>query len=526
MIVRKLLNLVGWKVDEKQLNNAQKKSNKFIGSLKKIGAGVGIGLLAIGTAAVKAASDMEALTVQFEVMLGSAEKAVIMMDSLKEFAAKTPFALNDLARGTQNLLAFGIAEEDVIDRMRMLGDAAGGNAEKLQSLVGAFGKAAVKGKADLEVLNIIAERGVPIFSTLADQLGMTTEQFLNMKGGVKVSSEELTQAFRTMTSEGGIFFKGMEKASTTFAGLVSTMKDNITLVLAEIGSKLLPVLKTVVGRITELFQGALGNIVDSLLTVLVPILDQAFVLLEALLSALMPIVQTLTDMLKPILNILGIIMPLIIDTVKILGDALADVTKDLGGVFIPLLEVMAELLTELMPLLQPIIRIFAKMLAFIIKLNVKVNLLFFGLFVRGLTLLFKLFQPIIKLFNLVLVPLFELLEKIITRITDFITGVFDKITNALIKGMEFLFKVINNIIDAINKIPFVKEKLKPLDSDEIIKNIKSEVIKTGDKINNVTVNQQNTFNGAGMDTKGIVKGVKQAVGTPFQLQIKKIIADI
>lgn len=383
MVVRELINLVGWKVDKKQLSEAQKKTQKFMKSLKRVGMAVGIGLLAIGAAAVKAAADMESLTVQFEVMLGSTEKAVVMMDKLKEFAAATPFALNDLAKGTQNLLAFGVAEKDVINRMRMLGDTAGGNAEKLQGLVLAFGKVQTKGKASMEEINMIAEKGIPIIGTLQKQLGVTEQQFFKLVSAGKIGREEVTQAFRTMTSEGGIFFKGMEKQSKTFAGLVSTMKDNITLVLAEIGGKLLPILKTLVDKITQLFQGAFGEIIDSLLSVLIPILEQAFVLVESLFSVLMPIVKALTEILQPILKILGIIMPIVTDVVSLLGEGLSDIITDMTDLFIPLLETTAELLAELMPLIRPILRIFIKIMVFVIKLNAKIKLLFFGLFIRG-----------------------------------------------------------------------------------------------------------------------------------------------
>lgn len=138
----------------------------------------------------------------------------------------------------------------------------------------------------------------------------------------------------------------------------------------------------------------------------------------------------------------------------------------------------------------------------------------------------KLFQPLIRLLNKVLVPIFEWLEGIITKLTEFVTGIVDFLINGLVKGMEFLFKVINRIIEAINKIPFIDQKLRPLDSEEIIKNIKSEVIKTGDKVTNLQMQNQFTFNGGKMDRQGVKGGVQQAVGTPFQLQIKKIIADI
>jgi len=254
MVVRELVTRLGFDTD----NAGAKRYDKILSNLKTAGLVAGAAIAGIGVAAVKAASDMETLSVDFEVMLGSAEKATSLMEELKDFAAETPFALNDLAQGTKNLLAFGVAEEEVVNTMRMLGDTAGGNSQKLQTMVRAYGKVQAKGKGTLEELNMITEAGVPIMDTLAKNMGMTTEEMLNMKGGVNVSKEALTEAFRTMTNEGGIFFQGMLKQSKTFSGLMSTLKDNIVLIAAEIGQSLLPALKPIAVEIIKV----LGSIRD------------------------------------------------------------------------------------------------------------------------------------------------------------------------------------------------------------------------------------------------------------------------
>ena len=130
MIVRELINKIGFKVDEGSAKRAEKSAKKMSLKMKAAILGVVGGIAMIGKAAIGAAADMEMLTTQFEVMLGSTEKATAMMDQLKKFSAETPFALEDLAKGSQQLLSFGVSEDVVIDRMRMLGDTAGGNAEK------------------------------------------------------------------------------------------------------------------------------------------------------------------------------------------------------------------------------------------------------------------------------------------------------------------------------------------------------------------------------------------------------------
>ena len=109
-------------------------------------------------------------------------------------------------------MSFGIEEENVIDRMRMLGDAALGNTEKLKGLILAYGKVKTKGKVSMEEINMIAEKGVPIIGTLSEQLGVTKTEFFKLVSAGKIGEKEVTKAFKTMTSEGGIFFQGMQKA--------------------------------------------------------------------------------------------------------------------------------------------------------------------------------------------------------------------------------------------------------------------------------------------------------------------------
>jgi len=524
-VVRRLINQVVFETDEKSIKDADQKVVNFKAGMKKAAMATGAALLAIGTLAVKGAADMEMMTTQFEVMLGSAEKANALMDDLKKFSASTPFSLSDLAGGTQKLLAFGVASEDAIETMRMLGDSAGGNAQKLDTLVSAYGKVQAKGKGTLEELNMITESGVPILETLAKQLNMTKEEFLNMKGGVKVSADAIKQAFKTMTSDGGVFFEGMKKQSMTFSGMLSTMKDNITLVLAEIGSKLLPTLKLIMDAITQLFQGSLGTIISDLLTTLTPLLKTVFDVVTMLIDKLVPIIASLSKLLKPIISLVNALLQIIMVVVNVILDAIGDIIGDIVSNLAPLIEELAGLLVDLLPLLTPILIIITKILLLFVRLSLVAGTTIFKILVNGLTLVLKLLRPIIRLLSIFLIPLFEFLEKIVTRISDFITGFIDKIVNGIIDIMTFIFSIINNVIEAINQIPFVKDKLEPLNSEEIIKQIKGEQQQINKQAN---INQQNQFNfngGGGQDTSAIVDGVKRAIGTPFQVKLKELVID-
>ncbi|MCH9837698.1 tape measure protein [bacterium] len=245
---------------ERGLRSADRALDKVVGGMKAVGSAA-IKLGAIGLGAVTAAatllirefSKVENAEAAFTPLLGGAEKARLAVAALNRTAASTPFQFEDLASVTSQLLPVMNGNiEDTIRTIRLLGDTAGGNAQKLDSITRGFTKAMLKGKVDMESLNMIAEAGVPIFTELADSMGVKVNSaFFKMISAGKVTTGQLTKAFEKMTGSGGVFFNGMEIASKTTTGLFSTLKDNISLTAAELGSVLAPTVKELIVGATK-----------------------------------------------------------------------------------------------------------------------------------------------------------------------------------------------------------------------------------------------------------------------------------
>jgi len=110
-------------------------------------AAVGAGLVAVGVSAIKSASDYEQNRIAFEGMLGSAEKAKTLLKDITALGASTPFELPQLVTASKQLLAYGLAQEDVIPKLKMLGDiSATVGMDKMPELILAFGQVKAKGK--------------------------------------------------------------------------------------------------------------------------------------------------------------------------------------------------------------------------------------------------------------------------------------------------------------------------------------------------------------------------------------------
>lgn len=190
-------------------------------------AGVLAGLGAMTKAAIDNAASYEQNRIAFESMLGSAGKARTLLEEVSAFARKTPFELPQVVEGSKRLIAYGIAMKDVIPTFRMLGDiAAGVGTDKLPQLITAFGQVQAKGKLMGTELLQFTEAGVNLGGQLQKSFGVTREELEKMISSGQVTSAQVTQALRAMTSEGGLFFQGMERQATSFNGVMSNINDS------------------------------------------------------------------------------------------------------------------------------------------------------------------------------------------------------------------------------------------------------------------------------------------------------------
>lgn len=215
------------------------------------GLAVGYAGKTLFNALVGSNADYEQSMTSFEVLLQSAEKADKLMNDMTQFAADTPFEMEDLQKGAQTLLSFGTAETEVIKKMQQLGDLSQGMPDKFERITMAYGKMNAKGKVTLEELNMLTEAGVPILKQLAEQSGVTQEQlFKNISDG-KLGIDDINKAIESMTSSGGQFFGMMEKQSATMEGMWSTLSDNVSIFTREMGEETFITLKNELSELLD-----------------------------------------------------------------------------------------------------------------------------------------------------------------------------------------------------------------------------------------------------------------------------------
>lgn len=204
-------------------------------------------------------ASMESYLTNFKVMLGNEELAATKLSELRKMAASTPFALSDLTDGTQTLLQFGIAADDTTDVLKQLGDISLGNADKLQTLVRAYGKMSSAQKVTLENVNMMIDAGFNPLNQICDATGESMSDLYKRISDGRVSFEELQYAVQAATSEGGQFYNGMLEASQTFSGRMSTLKDNVAALTGELTSGLFAALGDLVVKLNEVVTSFLDS---------------------------------------------------------------------------------------------------------------------------------------------------------------------------------------------------------------------------------------------------------------------------
>ena len=204
-------------------------------------------------------AQMESYLTNFKVMLGNEELAAAKLSELRKMAASTPFALSDLTEGTQILLQFGIAADDTTDVLKQLGDISLGNADKLQTLVRAYGKMSSAKKVTLENVNMMIDAGFNPLNQICEATGESMSDLYKRISDGRVSFEELQYAVQAATSEGGQFYNGMLEASQTFSGRMSTLKDNVAALTGELTSGLFAALGDLVVKLNDVVTSFLDS---------------------------------------------------------------------------------------------------------------------------------------------------------------------------------------------------------------------------------------------------------------------------
>lgn len=214
--------------------------------------GISVPLLGVGTVALKTAGEMEQAQVAFTTLLKSSTSATEHLAKLKSFALTTPFQFTDLTKLSRLMQAYGFSAEEVVPKLRTLGNAVsalGGGSDVLERVIRSMGEIGTRGKITGEQLRELSRAGIPALQAIADKLGVSVaEAQQKITAGTvdaKLASDALLEYMDTR------FRGGMEAQSKTLLGLFSNLKDQLTFTLDAVGKSLIPLGKDLIAQFIE-----------------------------------------------------------------------------------------------------------------------------------------------------------------------------------------------------------------------------------------------------------------------------------
>lgn len=223
-------------------NNAEDTGERMDDAFTKVGKTIGAvfatsQLIDFGKQVVNVRKEIEAYEISFRTLLGSQDKADALFGSLREFAVKTPMQLGDLAKGAQTLLGFGIEADKIMPTLKQIGDISMGNADKFNSLTLAFAQMSSSGKLMGQDLLQMINAGFNPLSIISQKTGKSIGGLKKEMEQGAISADMIADAFKTATSEGGMFYGMLEKQSEGLQGALSNLQGAWEETLNSIGER-------------------------------------------------------------------------------------------------------------------------------------------------------------------------------------------------------------------------------------------------------------------------------------------------
>lgn len=201
-------------------------------------AGITASIIGIGKAALTTAAELQQISVSFRVFTGSAESADKMLAQLKEQALNSPMQFQDIVKGAQTLLQYGLTAQQVIPITKNLGDISGGNADKFQRLSLAFGQVTASGRLMGQEARQMINAGFNPLQAISDKTGQSMAVLTQKMHDGQISVRDVAEAFDSATSYGGRFYGMADEQSKTLAGAFNKMSESISFTLAKLGEDL------------------------------------------------------------------------------------------------------------------------------------------------------------------------------------------------------------------------------------------------------------------------------------------------
>lgn len=250
--------------------NARGTGGHFVGmGLALKGAGLAVGAIATGAGALvgtiaKVGISYNAMSEQSQVawttLLGSQKEAKTMLEDIANFAKATPFETEQVDTMAKYMHNAGYEGKELFNQLMKVSDVSSAfniPASEAQELARQMSQVQQAGVAYTEDLNVLGDRGVPIYKALAEVMGTNVAGVKKMASEGKITSDVYNKAFNSIAGS----VKGASKAqSETFNGMISSLSDGAKMLAGILTEKLFAKAKDFLAKVTD----NVGKMVDVL----------------------------------------------------------------------------------------------------------------------------------------------------------------------------------------------------------------------------------------------------------------------
>lgn len=183
-------------------------------------------LVKMGKEAINYNARMESFTATFASFLGSTEAAEKALAQLKQDASTMPFGVSELVEANQALITTGATADEARENINALAAAVaatGGGSAELTRMAINLQQIRNVGKATSVDIKQFANAGINIFGLLSDYAQATGQDVEDLE----YTYENITEAIKMSTEEGGRYYGAMEAQAQTYNGQLNTLKANI-----------------------------------------------------------------------------------------------------------------------------------------------------------------------------------------------------------------------------------------------------------------------------------------------------------
>lgn len=190
---------------------------------------------------ISAGLDASKLRAEFATLTGDKSIGEALFGDLNKYISDSIFG-TELFGSAKTLMGFGVQASEVIPILKQLGDVAMGDKDKMQSLTLAFAQVTAGGKLMGQDLMQFVNAGFNPLNEMARTTGKSFAQLKDEMSKGAISSKMVADAFKSATSQGGLFFGMLDKIGETPFGKLQAMQGNIDMAKQQLGEALLPAL--------------------------------------------------------------------------------------------------------------------------------------------------------------------------------------------------------------------------------------------------------------------------------------------